>query len=164
MHHLCSVPGRNCKLAAAVPSLRSSVWEAILLLGSVTTGRRRTIRGTTWSDVDDLGGTFQEQVGRVVEREDAIALLEPQLLWPRAAFRSRRLDAAVSPIRRLDGPDRLMCRPRWKLPSPRRFRVTGGLSIVRCARVAFRYQSDFIGEPVVGRVSGRPTIRVRPTE
>ena len=153
------------KLKRAVAVLASViVLGTILLLGSVATEQREASEERAWNDVDNLAGAFQEQVGRVVDSvRGAIALLKPQLLAEGAAFNlvdwTRHVpEFATSTVQiAYVGPDgKLLATSLSRNPQP------VDLSDREHIRVQLtgEHKGLFIGKPVIGRVSGQPTIQV----
>ena len=151
------------KLKRAVAVLASViVLGTILLLGSVATEQREASEERAWNDVHNLAGAFQEQVGRVVDSvRGAIALLKPQLLAEGAAFNlvdwTRHVpEFATSTVQiAYVGPDgKLLATSLSRNPQP------VDLSDREHIRVQLtgEHKGLFIGKPVIGRVSGQPTI------
>ncbi|MGC2398097.1 MAG: histidine kinase dimerization/phospho-acceptor domain-containing protein, partial [Rhodomicrobium sp.] len=140
------------------------VLGTILLLGSVATEQREASEERAWNDVHNLAGAFQEQVGRVVDSvRGAIALLKPQLLAEGAAFNlvdwTRHVpEFATSTVQiAYVGPDgKLLATSLSRNPQP------VDLSDREHIRVQLtgEHKGLFIGKPVIGRVSGQPTIQV----
>lgn len=136
----------------------------ILLLGSVAIEQREASEERAWNDAANLTGAFEEQIGRVLDSvSGAISLLKPGLLADGANFSFNDLtrnlpEFATSTVQiAFVGPyGRLLASSLKSSPEPIdlsdrehiRVHLTGG------------HKGLFIGKPVLGRVSGQPTIQV----
>jgi two-component system, NarL family, sensor histidine kinase BarA len=153
------------KLKRAVAVLASViVLGTILLLGAVATEQREASEERAWNDVDNLAGAFQEQVGRVVDSvRGAIALLKPQLLAEGAAFNlvdwtQHVPEFATSTVQiAFVGPDgKLLATSLSRNPHPVDLSDREHIRVQQTGE----HKGLFIGKPVIGRVSGQPTIQV----
>ena len=153
------------KLKRAIAVLASViVIGTILLLGAVAIEQREASEERAWNDVDNLSGAFEEQVYRVVDDvRGAIELLKLRLTIEGAAFNlvdwaQRIPEFATSTVQiAIVGPDgKLLATSLSRHPQPL------DLSDREHIRVHLTGEKKglFIGKPVIGRVSGQPTIQV----
>ncbi len=136
-----------------------------LLLGSVAIEQRQASEERAWNDVANLSGAFEEQIGRVLDSvSGAISLLKPGLAAAdRATFTFSELTKhlpqfAASTVQiAFVGPDgRLKATSLTSTPEPIDLSDREHIRI----HLAGGYQGLYIGQPVLGRVSGQPTIQV----
>jgi len=153
------------KLKRAISVLASViVLGTILLLGSVATEQREASAERAWNDVDNLSGAFQEQVGRVLDSvRGAIALLKLRITVEGAAFNlvdwaQRVPEFATSTAQiAIVGPDgKLLATSLSRNPEPVDLSDREHIRI----QLSGEYKGLFLGKPVIGRVSGQPTIQV----
>ncbi len=153
------------KLKRAISVLASViVLGTILLLGAVATEQREASAERAWNDVDNLAGAFQEQVGRVLDSvRGAIALLKPRFTVEGEAFNlvdwAQRVPEFATSTAQIAfvGPDgKLLATSLSRNPKP------VDLSDREHIRVQLtgEHKGLLIGKPVIGRVSGQPTIQV----
>ena len=155
--------GRKLKHAIAVLA-SVIVLGTILLLASVATEQREASEERAWNDVDNLAGAFQEQVGRVLDSvRGAIALLKPQLKAEGSAFNlvdwtQHVPEFATSTVQiayvRPNG--ELLATSLSRNPKPVDLSDREHIRVQRTGE----HKGLFIGKPVIGRVSGQPTIQV----
>ena len=153
--------GRRLKHAIAVLA-SVIVLGTLLLLASVATEQREASEERAWNDVDNLSGAFEEQVYRVVDDvRGAIALLKLRIGAEGAAFNlvdwaQRVPEFATSTVQiAIVGPDgKLLASSLSRNPQPL------DLSDREHIRVQLTGEQKglFIGKPVIGRISGQPTI------
>lgn len=155
--------GRKLKLAiSAFASI--IVLGTILLLASVATEQRESAENRAWNDVANLTGAFEEQIRRVMDSvRGAIALLKPRLAAEGAAFDFVDWTKHV--------PEFATSTAQIAYVGPEGVLVASSLTrtpknIDLSDREHIRVQLDgspkglFIGKPVIGRISGQPTIQV----
>ncbi len=155
--------GRRLKHAIAVLA-SVIVLGTILLLASVATEQREAAEERAWNDVDNLSGAFEEQVYRVVDDvRGAIELLKLRLAIEGAAFNlvdwARRIpEFATSTVQiAIVGPDgKLLATSLSRNPEPIDLSDREHIR----AQLTGEQKGLFIGKPVIGRVSGQPTIQV----
>jgi signal transduction histidine kinase len=155
--------GRKLKHAIAVLA-SVIVLGTILLLASVATEQREASEERAWNDVDNLAGAFGEQVGRVLDSvRGAIALLKPQLKAQGSAFNlvdwaQRVPEFATSTVQiAYVGPDGiLLATSLSRNPKPIDLSDREHIRV----QTSGEHKGLFIGKPVIGRVSGQPTIQV----
>ena len=155
--------GRKLKHAIGVFASAIAL-GTILLLVSVANEQREAAEERAWNDVANLAGAFQEQVGRVMDSvRGAMALLKLRFTVEGPAFNlvdwTRRVpEFATSTVQvAFVGPDgKLLATSLSRTPKP------VDLSDREHIRVQLtgQHKGLFIGKPVIGRVSGQPTIQV----
>jgi signal transduction histidine kinase len=155
--------GRKLKQAIAVFA-SITVLGTIILLASVANEQKDAAEDRAWNDIANLSGAFEEQIRRVMDSvRGAIALLKPRLAAEGAAFdfvewtkRVPELATSTAQIAFV-GPDgKLVASSLTRDPKPI------DLSDREHIRVQLdgAYRGVLIGKPVIGRISGQPTIQV----
>ncbi len=153
------------KLKHAITALAAVVLLGmLLLLGSVSIEQRDASEERAWNDAANLSGAFEEQIGRVLDSvSGAISLLKPGLTANGATFSFNDLtrnlpEFATSTFQiAFVGPDgELLASSLTDKPKPI------DLSDREHIRVHLKgdHKGLYIGKPVLGRVSGQPTIQV----
>lgn len=155
--------GRKLKHAIAVFA-SITVLGTILLLASVANEQREGAEDRAWNDIANLSGAFEEQIRRVMDSvRGAIALLKPRLAAEGAAFdfvewtkHVPEFATSTAQIAFVGPEGKLVASSLRHDPEP----------IDLSGREHIRVQMEgvhrglFIGKPVIGRISGQPTIQV----
>jgi signal transduction histidine kinase len=135
----------------------------LLLLGSVAIEQRQASEERAWNDTANLSGAFEEQIGRVLDSvSGAVFLLKPGLVAAEhAPFTFRDLTKHLPEFAAVQiafvGPDgRLKATSLTSTPEPIDLSDREHIRV----HLAGGYQGLYIGKPVLGRVSGQPTIQV----
>jgi two-component system, NarL family, sensor histidine kinase BarA len=155
--------GRNLKYAIAVFT-SITVLGTFLILGSVAYEQRRASEARAWNDVDNLSGAFEEQIRRVMDSvRGAIALLKPRLIAEGANFdfvdwtkHVPEFATSTAQIAYVAPDGMLVATSLTRQPKPT------DLSDREHIRVQLdgKHKGLFVGKPVIGRISGQPTIQV----
>ena len=135
----------------------------LLLLGSVAIEQRQASEERAWNDTANLSGAFEEQIGRVLDSvSGAIVLLKPGLAAAEhATFTFGDLTKHLPEFAAIQiafvGPDgRLKATSLTRTPEPIDLSDREHIRV----HLAGGYRGLYIGKPVLGRVSGQPTIQV----
>jgi two-component system, NarL family, sensor histidine kinase BarA len=155
----------SLKLKRAIAIFASvTALGTILLLGSVANEQKSAAEERAWNDTANLSGAFEEQIRRVLDSvRGAIALLKPRLAAEGAAFdfvdwTKHVPEFATSTVQiAFVGPD-------GKLLASSLTRNPKGMDLSDREHIRVHLDSAhkglFIGKPVIGRISGQPTIQV----
>jgi two-component system, NarL family, sensor histidine kinase BarA len=155
--------GRQLRYAIAVFA-SITVLGTILLLASVANEQREAAEDRAWNDVSNLSGAFDEQIRRVLDSvRGAIAMLKPRLAAEGANFdfvewtkHVPEYATSTAQIAFVGTDGKLLASSLTRTPKP----------VDLSDREHIRVQLDglhkgvFIGKPVIGRISGQPTIQV----
>ncbi len=155
--------GRKLKHAIAVFASIIAL-GTILLLGSVANEQREAAEERAWNDAANLSGAFEEQVRRVLNSvRGAMALLKPRLAAEGAAFNlsdwtEHVPEFAASTVQvSFVGPDgTLLASSLSRNPKPINLADREHIRV----HLMGTQKGVYIGKPVIGRISGQPTIQV----
>ncbi len=156
--------GQKLKRAIAILATVIAL-GSLLLLGAVVIEQREASEERAWNDVDNLAGAFQEQVGRVLDSvRGAIALLKPQLIaqgsdfnlvdWTQHIPEFATSTAQIAYV----GPDGKLLATSLSRSNSQPVDLSDREHIR--VHLTGEQKGLFIGKPVIGRVSGQPTIQV----
>jgi two-component system, NarL family, sensor histidine kinase BarA len=153
------------KLRVAISAFASIiVLGTVLLLASVAIEQKESAEDRAWNDAANLTGAFEEQIRRVMDSvRGAIALLKPRLAAEGAAFDfvdwTKHVPEFATSTAQIAfvGPDGVLVASSLT-HTPKKVDLSDREHIrVQLDR---SHQGLFIGKPVIGRISGQPTIQV----